>query len=141
MVSLSAVDGNSSVSQRWLGISLYHPSSTGSHCRFSEAFHYPLPAMYKSVMQRDMCERTQKTHEYQQRKCTHTHTHIHPRLPHHTKHPAIPASLKSHINPHTPHTNIQWGMAVPPSNSGGHQCPVKVLTEWLGQHVLLSTPH
>lgn len=55
MVSLSAVDGNSSVSQRWLGISLYHPSSTGSHCRFSEAFHYPQPAMYKSEMQRDVC--------------------------------------------------------------------------------------
>ncbi|TKS78888.1 SMC5-SMC6 complex localization factor protein 1 [Collichthys lucidus] len=30
MVGLSAVDGNNSVSQRWLGTSLYHPSSTGS---------------------------------------------------------------------------------------------------------------
>ncbi|KAF0033382.1 hypothetical protein F2P81_013448 [Scophthalmus maximus] len=35
---LSAVDGNSGVSQCWLETSLYHPSPTGSHCRFSDAF-------------------------------------------------------------------------------------------------------
>ncbi|KAK1893099.1 Protection of telomeres protein 1 [Dissostichus eleginoides] len=43
VVGLSPVDGNSSVSQHWLGTRLYHPSSTGSHCRFNDASQYPQP--------------------------------------------------------------------------------------------------
>lgn len=141
MVSLSAMDENSSVSQRWLGIAfIIHLLLVPTAASVKPSTILCL--QYTNLRCKETCvcvcaRKRMKTREYQHRKCT----HIHPRLPHHAKHPVILASLKSHINPHTPHTNIQWGMSVPPSNSGGHQCPVKVLTEWLGRHVLLSTPH
>lgn len=104
MVVLSTVDRNSSIFQHRLGTSLYHPSFTGSHCRFNEAFQ---SCACKAQTHVHMCVCASKcrhsyTNEHQQRqrmhrcphkenlgtffniiksykktnKKTHTHTHI-----------------------------------------------------------------
>ncbi|KAJ4942187.1 hypothetical protein JOQ06_012053 [Pogonophryne albipinna] len=67
VVGLSAVDGNSSVSQHWLGTRLYHPSSTGSHCRFNDASQYPLPdSVFTNLRCKEAVLTSEDTYEYQQ---------------------------------------------------------------------------
>lgn len=117
MVGLSAVDGNYGASQRWLGTSLYHPSSTGSHWRFSDASQYPLPEMgcKASVCAREWrCILAPAKRIYKQ---TSEPFHIT------QKHSCI-------IN--IPYKSThgmcgRWCVLAPPSHSGGHQCLVKVV--------------